>query len=123
MDEKEIINQLGQILHKLEKVGERVKNNDWEGVEKFLARAVKIQEKIKKNPVSIDTYIGRNPSFKKEYSSIKTKLLDRLQKNTAAIEAWKVTHVEKIAGSKDALDNISKYYKPEKTSFYIDKNE
>jgi hypothetical protein len=123
MDEKEILNQLGQILSKLEKVGESIKNNDWEGVEKSLARAVKIQEKIKKNPVSIDDYMAQNPAFKKEYSSIKSKLLDRLQKNTAAVEAWKATHVEKIAGSKDALDNISKYFKPKKTSFYIDKKE
>ncbi len=123
MDEKEILNQLGQILKKLETVGESINDNNWDRVEKSLARATKIQEKIKKNPVSIDTYMDRDPSFKTDYSAIKSKLLDQLQKNTAAIEAWKATHVEKIAGSKDALDNISKYYKPKKTSFYIDKKE
>lgn len=123
MDEKEILNQLGQIFDSLETAGESIKSSDWDGVEKSLARVVKIQEKVKKNPVSIDTYMARNPSFKKEYTVVKTKLLDRLRQNTADIEAWKVTHVEKIAGSKDALDNISKYFKPKKTSFYIDKNE
>lgn len=123
MDEKEILNQLGRILSKLENVEESIKTNNWDGVEKSLARAVKIQEKIKKNPVSIDDYMAKNPSFEKEYSSIKPKLLEQLQKNTAAVEAWKVKHVEKIAGSKDALDNISKYFKPKKTSFYIDKKE
>jgi len=123
MDENEILNRLGQIFDSLEAVGERIKANDWDGVEKSLARAVKIQESIKKNPVSIDTCMARDPSFKKDYSSIKSRLLDRLRQNTAAIEAWKVKHVGKIAGSKDALDNISKYFKPQKTSFYIDRKE
>ena len=123
MDEKEILNRLGQIFDSLEMVAESIKTNDWDGVEKSLARAVKIQESLKKNPVSIDTCMARNPAFKKDYSSVKSKLLDRLRQNTAAIEAWKAKHVGKIAGSKDALDNISKYFKPKKTSFYIDRKE
>jgi hypothetical protein len=123
MDEKEILNGLTRISENLGKVAENICNENWEGVETYLAEANKIQEKIKKNPVKVGTFMAQNPSFEKEYSVVKSRLLEQLKQNMASINVWKMKHTEKIAGTKNTLDNFSKYYKPQKTSYYIDKKE
>jgi hypothetical protein len=123
MDEKDILNKLGRVSNKLVKVGENIKNDNWDMVGKLLSQVNGIQEKIKNSPVSVETFLAQSPSFKKEYTFIKGKLLEQIKQNNAAIEEWKVKHTEKIASSKNALDNISKYYKPPDTSYYIDRKE
>lgn len=123
MDEKEILSGLTKISEKLEKVGESIQNDNWDAVETYLSEANKIQEKIKKNPVKVEVFMAQNPSFEKEYSAVKSRLLEQLEQNVASIEVWKTKHTEKIAGSKNTLDNISKYYKPQNSSYYFDKKE
>ncbi|MCP5104387.1 MAG: hypothetical protein GY950_13445 [bacterium] len=123
MDEKEILSRLERVSKKLEKVGDNINKNDWDGVEKLMAQVDNIQKKIINNPVKVESLMAQSPSFEKEYSSVKAKLLEQLGKNNPAIEERKVTHTEKIAGSKNVLDNMAKYYKPKNTSYYIDKKE
>jgi uncharacterized protein Yka (UPF0111/DUF47 family) len=123
MDEKEILAHLRRISANLAKVGESLKKNDWDNVEKLLARVDEIQTKIKGNAIPVETFLARDPSFEKEYSTVKEKLLEQLKQNHTAIEAWKVKQTEKIAGSRNVLDAIAKYYSPPNTPYYIDKEE
>lgn len=123
MDEKEVLAQLRRISNNLAKVSESLKKNDWDNVEKLLAQVNEIQTKLKGNEVPVETFLSRNPSFEKEYSTIKEKLLEQIKQNNAAIEAWKVTQAEKIAGSRNVLDTIARYYTPPNTPYYIDKEE
>lgn len=123
MDEKDILAHLRRISDNLGKVGESLKKNDWDNVEKLLARVNEIQTKIKGNAVPVETFLSRDPSFEKEYSAIKAKLLEQIKQNNTAIEAWKVKQTEKIAGSRNVLDTIAKYYTPPNTPYYIDKKE
>ena len=123
MDEKEILKGLTKISENLGKVAESISNENWDNVETFLSEANKIQEKIKKNPIKVETFMAKNPSFEKEYSVVKSRLLEQLEQNMASINVWKMKHTEKIAGTKNTLDNFSKYYKPQKSSYYIDKKE
>lgn len=123
MDEKEILVHLRRISADLEKVGESLGKNDWDNVEKLLARVNEIQTKIKGNEVPLETLLSRDPSFEEEYTAIKEKLLEQVKQNSADIEAWKVKQAEKIAGSRNVLDTIARYYTPPNTSYYIDKKE
>jgi DNA repair ATPase RecN len=123
MDEKEILAQLRRISTALGEVQESLKKNDWDSVEKLLARVNEIQTKIKENEVSVETFLSRDPLFEKEYSDIKEKLLEQVKQNNADIEAWKMKQTGKIAGSRNILDTIARYYTPPNTSYYIDKKE
>ncbi|MCX6584854.1 MAG: hypothetical protein NT166_32175 [Candidatus Aminicenantes bacterium] len=123
MDEKDILVHLRRISANLGKVGESLKKNDWDNVEKLLARVDEIQTKIKGNAIPVEIFLARDPSFEKEYSAVKGKLLEQLKQNHTAIEAWKVKQTEKIAGSRNVLDAIAKYYSPPNTPYYIDKEE
>lgn len=123
MDEKEILAQLRRISTDLGKVGESLKKNDWDNVEKLLARIDDIQTKIKGSEVPVETFLSRDPSFEKEYSAVKGKLLEQIKQNNTAIEAWKVKQTEKIAGSRNVLDTLARYYTPPNTPYYIDKEE
>ncbi|MCP4155570.1 MAG: hypothetical protein GY757_48045, partial [bacterium] len=95
----------------------------WDSVGKLLADVNAIQMEIKQNPVSVDDYSAKNPVFKKEYNALKGDVLKHIDINTAAIEEWRTAICSKIAGSKNTLDNISKYYKPAEGSYYVDTEE
>lgn len=123
MDENEILALLRRISNTLGKVGEGLQKNDWDNVEKLLARVNEIQTKIKGNVVPVETFLSRNPSFEKEYCVIKGKILEQIKQNNTTIEAWKVKQTEKIAGSRNILDNIAKYYTPPNIPYFIDKEE
>lgn len=123
MDEKEILIHLRRISTDLGEVGESLKKNDWDNVEKLLARIDEIQTKIKDNEVPVETFLARNPSFEKEYTAVKEKLLAQIEQNNTAIEIWKVKQAEKITGSRNVLDTLARYYTPPNTPYYIDKKE
>ncbi len=123
MNEKEIIARLSSISNDLDGSESLIRNNDWDAIGKLFSQFDSIQEKIKSSEPSVETLMARNASFKKEYENIKAALLEKTGRIVADIEEWKIKHTEKISGSKDILDNISKFYQPPTTSYYIDRKE
>lgn len=79
--------------------------------------------KNKKNDPPVETLLSNNPSFKNQYEPLKKNLLEKANKVVSAIENWKLEYTGKITTSKNVLDNISKYYNPTNTSYYIDTKE
>ena len=84
---------------------------------------MKINAKITNNPTSINTLISQNPDFKEKYSQMKQTLLQKTDDLTASIETWIKNQQQKIAGSKNVIDNLSKYAPQKNTAHYIDKKE
>jgi regulator of replication initiation timing len=123
MDENQILTLLTRISSKLDKGETYIKKNEWDAVGKLFTEINTLQEKIKKNEPPVETLLSNNPSFKKKYEPLKKNLLDKANKVISTIEKWKLEHTEKITASKNVLDNISKYYKPGNTSYYIDTKE
>lgn len=123
MDENQILTLLTRISIKLDKGEVCIKKNEWEAVGKLFTEVNTLQEKIKKNDPSVETLLSNNPSFKTRYEPLKKDLLDKTTRVISAIENWKLEYTEKITASKNLLDNISKYYKPRNTSYYIDTKE
>lgn len=123
MDEKQTLAKFNDMLAKLEQIEAFVKKDNWDAVAKTSKQIDAIDAAIKKNPVSVDDFIAQNTDFEKEYLIIKAKLLVQVDNNIATIEEWKNKTSSKIADSKNTRTNISKYYQPTKTSYYIDKKE
>ena len=123
MDENQILTILSRISSKLDRGEAYIKKNEWDAVGKLLTEVNTLQEKIKKNEPPVETLLSNNPSFKNRYEPLKKNLLDKANRVISAIEFWKSEYTEKITASKNVLDNISKYYKPDNTSYYIDTKE
>lgn len=123
MDEKDILAHMHRISNLLEKTSGSLDIDDWENVEKWLAQVDEIQAAIKNNSIPVETLLARDPSFKKEYAAIKEKLMEQIRQNYTTIEEWKAKQTAKIAGSRNVLDNITRYYNAPNTSYYIDKAE
>ncbi|MCP4220523.1 MAG: hypothetical protein GY765_38195 [bacterium] len=123
MDEKQILSLLSGMLEKLKQIPASINENNWNKVSELLTAVTDIETKIKNCGISIDDLAANNSVFSEDYSSIKAQLLDQVEKNRALLEEWITGGVERIAGSRTVLDNISKYYKPPNTSYFIDKNE
>jgi hypothetical protein len=123
MDEKGILKLLQRISQHLGKAETHIKDNDWNGVGEVLSRVDGFQVEIKNNTPSVEVLLSQNPQFKEEYEPLKESVLEKTNQIISAIEEWKITHTEKITGSKNVLDNISKYYKPADISYYIDREE
>lgn len=90
---------------------------------KAFGEAEKIQDKIKTGKPGIDSLLEKNPDFKANYEPLKASLMEKTDGIISAIEVWKEQNTGKIADSKNTLDNISKFYKPSSTSYYIDRKE
>lgn len=126
MDEKETLQQLNRMADRLAAVETAVNGNDWDKVEKLLADAGDIEKKIRANPVTIETMTARDKDFETEYTAVKEKMLAQVARNQSLIETWKEQQSAKISSSRNTqnvMDNISKFYPQQKTSFYIDKKE
>jgi hypothetical protein len=123
MDENQILTLLTRISTKLDKGEACIKKNEWEAVGKLMTEVNTLQEKIKKNDPPVETLLSNNPSFQNRYKPLKKSLLDKTNRVISAIENWKLEYTEKITASKNLLDNISKYYKPPNSSYYIDQEE
>lgn len=123
MTEKEILILLGQISEKLDKGQTHINKSEWEAVGTLFSEINTIQEQIKKNDPSIETLLSQSPGFKAAYEPLKESLLKKTASTISAIETWKASQTEKISGSKNVLDNLSKYYNPSKKSYYIDTKE
>ncbi|MCP5048427.1 MAG: hypothetical protein GY940_14755 [bacterium] len=116
MDKKEILKQLKQVSKHLDTAESHIETNDWDAIAGLFSNIDDIQSKIKTNDPPIETLMAQNLAFKKEYEDIKTALLEKTTHIIATIETWKTLHTEKISGSKNVLDNISKFYQPPTTS-------
>lgn len=123
MDEKEILASLNQVYSHLEGVQPLIEKNDWEGVNTLLLQVQVIKDKIRNNNPKVETLISQSPSFNADYQPLKTAIMVKSAAIITIIEDWKQKHVSKISESKNVINNISKYYNPSNTSFYIDKNE
>lgn len=107
----------------LGKIEEKIHAGDWDAVGELFSQINDIEKKIRKNPVTVDTLIAQSPSFKKEYAAVKGKLLENVGHTKTVIQEWRQQQMEKISSSKNVLDNLSKYYNPKKSSYFIDKKE
>jgi hypothetical protein len=123
MLEKEILAFLNDISLKLDKGESLIKKNEWDAVGTLFSEVNAIQEKIQKSDPPVNQLAAENPSFKEQYEPLRELLVKKTTRVISVIEQWKVEQAEKITGSKNLLDNISKYYKPSNSSYYIDTNE
>jgi hypothetical protein len=123
MNKDQIIQQLKRISELLDESNIHVDNHDWDNAGKTFGQAGQIQEQIKKNNPTVETLLAQSPGFKKQYEPLKAELLEKTDAITQTIETWRTQHTGKIADSKNTLDNISKFYKPSSTSYYIDREE
>jgi len=123
MNEQDILVQMADIGKNLDKITNFIIDNNWDGVEGQLAKNAAIQEQIKKAGPDVETMMEQNPTFKMEYEFLKNTLMMKSQQVVESIEHWKSTHTEKISQSKAVLDNISKYNRQSKTSYYFDRKE
>ncbi len=123
MNENQILEQLAQLSQKLDEGETHIKTNSWDEVATLFSQAGKIQASIQNHQPPLDTLCARNPGFKKAYTEIKTVLLEKTERIITTIEKWKQEQVEKISDSKNTLNNISKFYSPNQTSYYFDRKE
>lgn len=123
MDEKTILKHLDTMCRHLERVSALVDENKWDDVKTTLAQVRKMDDKIQAQKEAVENFKAQNSSFKKQYSDVKEKLLKQANESKDAIQGWITGTTGKISDSKNVLDNISKYYSPGKTSYYIDKKE
>ena len=123
MDENQLLALLNRMLDSLGKIEDKIQAGNWDAVEKLFSQINEIETKIKKNPVPVDTLIKQNPSFEKEYAVIKAKLLEKAEHIKTVVGEWRNRQMEKISSSKNALDSLTKYFNPKKSSYYIDKKE
>jgi regulator of replication initiation timing len=123
MREKEILTILSDISRKLDKGERHIKKNEWDDVGTLFSEINALHEKVRKNDPPIKRLMAENPSFKEQYEPLREILLEKTTRVISVIEQWKSEQADKITGSKNLLDNISKYYKPSNSSYYIDTNE
>ena len=123
MDEKGILTALEEISAYLDQVSEAVTQNDWDSVSQLLSHVNDRQEKIRTGDTSLQEYLDSNGSFKKQYEVIKPVVMKKTEIVAERIQEWRTQQMGKIADSKNVLDNISRYYKPNQRSYYIDREE
>ena len=123
MNEKQVLQQLHRLSQLLDDGQAHVEVQNWDAVAQSFGDAEKIQDKIKANTPDVTTMLAQNAEFKQSYQPLKASLMEKTTRIVNAIETWKSQHTGKIADSKNTLDNISKFYKPSSTSFYIDREE
>jgi hypothetical protein len=123
LNEQDILELLNKISQNLDAGEICIGKNDWDTVGELFKEIDDIQIKIKANEPSLDTLTQQNPDFKTQVDANIALLQGKNNHVINVIEKWKQKHTEKISGSKDLLDNISKYYKPNQTSYYIDRKE
>jgi len=124
MDEKGVLNYLNNISQEIDHASSFLHQNDWDNAAKKLTQIENLQEQIRNNNIPVDTMLNRNPTFKKEYEAIKEVLQGKIKEIISVIQDWRNKQLEKIADSKNVLDNLSKYSKnPSSSSYYIDRKE
>ena len=123
MNEQEVLKQLEIISQHLDHSNSLVTENKWDAIENDFATIVDIRDKIKKNQPPVEALMEQSTTFKTEYELLKENILIKTDQVIASIETWKTTHSEKISQSKNVLDNISRYYQPSSSSYYIDRKE
>lgn len=123
MNEHQIIDELQRLSQLLDDGKVHVDAGDWDAVAKCFAEVEAIQSNIKSNTPSVETLIEANNTFKSKFEPLKAVLMEKTGHIISVIETWKEQHTGKIADSKNTLDNISKFYKPNSTSYYIDRKE
>lgn len=125
MDERErdILMNLRLMADRFDSVEQSVKNNDWNTVSSWLTQAEEMGKSIKNHPLTVETLLARNPVFAEQYEPLKQYLIGKIESASSAIALWRDNMGEQISNAKNVIDNISRFYSPPSSSYYIDRKE
>lgn len=123
MDEKGILKLLEEIGMQLDSVKTAIEKDEWDTVSQQLSLVNKSQEKIRTNPIPVDTFLEKNREFKEQYNILKPVILKKTEEVITRIQGWQTKQMGKIADSKNILDNFARYYQPNNRSYYFDREE
>ncbi len=118
-----ILAHMAAILKGLESIQPLLELGDLDTVVTKSNLVVDLQKKIKDTGVDIDALLENDQTFANQYYPLKANVLTLIDANTAAIKEWKINNSNKVTGSTEKIDQITKYFKSPQTSYFIDKHE
>ncbi len=119
----DVLNKLNTINNFLNRIDTLIEENKWDEIVSIFDQINAINNYLESRSLEVNSYIEKYGSFFKKYNDKKSGILELTVKIEKKIKKWIENQKVKIAGSKNIVDNISRYKKKNELSYFIDKKE
>jgi hypothetical protein len=123
MGEARILHLLQEMAEQVERLEVAVSQNSLTEVEKRSTAIHELNEKLHRGGGDIAGLLSKNTDFQAKYEERKRLLNEAIVRVRGAIEHWQTGQLQKIADSKNVIDNIAHYLKAKMPAYFIDRTE